>query len=72
MPIKTCPTCGHRRIGRKRTTLTLKVRGRTFRVPDIELEVCPDCGEKLFDLQASRQVEQAVYGTGQRRKRTAA
>jgi YgiT-type zinc finger domain-containing protein len=57
---------------RKRTTLTLKVRGRVFQIPDVELEICPDCGEKLFDLQASRQVEQIVYGKRQRRKHTAA
>jgi predicted nucleic acid-binding Zn-ribbon protein len=26
-------------------------------VPGLKLEVCPDCGEKLFDREASRRME---------------
>lgn len=72
MPIKTCPTCGHQRIQRKRTTLTLTLQDRTFEIPDLELEICPDCGEKLFDLEASRRVEEVVYGKRRTRRPAAA
>lgn len=68
MVIKTCPTCGRRRMQRKRTTLTLEVGGRTFQISDVELEVCPDCGEKLLDLEASRRVEEVVYGKQRTRR----
>ncbi len=34
------------------------VRGKAAEVADLELEVCPDCGEKLFDLEASRRMEE--------------
>jgi YgiT-type zinc finger domain-containing protein len=68
MAIKTCPTCGQRSLERRRTTLSLEVRGRTFEIPELELEVCRNCGEQLLDLEASRRVEEVVYGKRPRRK----
>jgi YgiT-type zinc finger domain-containing protein len=62
MTIKTCPTCDYQPIERQRTTVTVEVRGQHFQVPDLELEVCPACGEQLFDLEASRRVQAVVYG----------
>jgi len=59
MPITTCPTCGSRKIKRQKTDVTFKVKGRRKVVKNLELEVCPDCGEKLFDPEASRQVSKA-------------
>ena len=71
MAIKTCPTCGQRSLERRRLTLSLEVRGRTFEIPELELEVCANCGEQLFDLEASRRVEEVVYGQRRGRKATA-
>jgi YgiT-type zinc finger domain-containing protein len=68
MTIKTCPTCGQRSLERRRITLNLEVRGRTFEIPELELEVCSNCGEQLFDLEASRRVEEVVYGKRRGRK----
>ncbi len=72
MAIRSCPSCGRRRVERKRTTLALKVRGRAYQIEDVELEICPDCGEILLDLEASRKVEEVVYRRQKHPKRTAA
>ena len=58
MAIRQCPTCGGRRIRRQTVRVKATVRGRTAEVPNLQLEVCPDCGEKLFDLEASRRMEE--------------
>lgn len=58
MAIRRCPTCGSRRIRRQTVAIVATVRGRKAEVPDLELEVCPECGEKLFDLEASRRMEE--------------
>lgn len=70
MGIRRCPTCGSRRIRRQALTIKATVRGRTAEVRDLELEVCPDCGEKLFDLEASRRME--VQFLPRRRNRSVA
>ena len=72
MPIRTCPTCGSRKIRRQKTDVTFKVKGRRKVVKNLELEVCPACGEKLFDSEASRQVEEAFGIHYPRRKRKVA
>jgi YgiT-type zinc finger domain-containing protein len=53
----------------RRQTVTVKatVRGRSAEVPNLQLEVCPDCGEKLFDLEASRRMEERFLAKRQRR-----
>ena len=68
MTIKTCPTCGQRTLERQRTTLNLEVQGRAYEIPELELEVCSNCGEQLLDLEASRRVEAVVYGKRPGRK----
>jgi YgiT-type zinc finger domain-containing protein len=67
MAIRRCPTCGGRRMRRQTVTVKATVRGRTAEVPNLQLEVCPDCGEKLFDLEASRRMEERFLARRQRR-----
>jgi len=62
MGIRRCPTWGSRRIHRQKVTISATGRGKTAAVPDLELAVCPDCGEKLFDLEASRRMEERFLG----------
>ncbi len=50
--------------------LTATVRDKKATVAGLELEVCPDCGEKLFDLEASRRMEERFLP--KRRKRAVA
>ena len=72
MSIRHCPTCGSDRIRRQTVTVTASIRRKKVRVPDLELEVCPDCGEKLFDLEASRRMEEHVLSKRRRRSAAAA
>jgi len=72
MTIRHCPTCGSGRIRRQTVTVTASIRGKRVRVPDLELELCPDCGEKLFDLEASRRMEEQSLPKRRRRSVAAA
>jgi YgiT-type zinc finger domain-containing protein len=58
MAIRTCPSCGNRRLRRQAVTLTAAIRNKKATITGLEIEVCPDCGEKLFDLEASRRMEE--------------
>ncbi len=55
--IKTCPTCGSKRIRKVRRTVTRTVCGQTYTVPNLRFYVCPDCGEQLFDPEALAKIE---------------
>jgi YgiT-type zinc finger domain-containing protein len=57
LDIRTCPTCGSKRIRRVRKSVTRSVHGRTCQVPDVEFHECPACGEKLYGHKAMRQLE---------------
>jgi YgiT-type zinc finger domain-containing protein len=69
--IKTCPTCGSRRVRRVREDAKLTIRGRRVVVPDVEFIRCDACGEQLFDHEANQKIDAVVFGPrrhGQRRK----
>ena len=51
-------------------TVGATVRGKSATVPGLEPEVCPECGEKLFDREASRRMEERFLP--KRRGRSAA
>jgi YgiT-type zinc finger domain-containing protein len=55
--ITTCPSCGSKRIKRVRRNSTRKFEGHEYRVPNLEYYECPDCGEKVYDREAMRQIE---------------
>ena len=55
--IKTCPTCGSKRITKVCRDWTDKYRGKTYTVPALEFYKCPDCGEELYDRDAMRKIE---------------
>jgi YgiT-type zinc finger domain-containing protein len=57
LEIRSCPTCGSRKIRRVRRGLTRTYRGRTYTVPSVAIHECPDCGERLFDRVAMRKIE---------------
>ena len=67
MAIRRCPTCGGRRVRRQTVTVKATVRGKTAEISGLELEVCPDCGEKLFDIEASRRMEERFLARRRRR-----
>ena len=57
LDIRTCPTCGSKRIRVVRRSVARKFRGRTYQVPDVEFHECPACGEKLYGREAMRKLE---------------
>ena len=60
MPVPYCPTCGSKNIHRRKSDVTFPWRGGKKVVRDLLIEVCDHCGEKLFDLEASRKVDEAL------------
>ncbi|MBI4367199.1 MAG: toxin-antitoxin system HicB family antitoxin [Deltaproteobacteria bacterium] len=44
-------------------TVTLKHRGK-FTVPDVEVDVCTQCGDRIFSAEALRKIEDYKQCTG--------
>jgi YgiT-type zinc finger domain-containing protein len=55
--ITACPSCGSKKIKKVRQSLTGEYRGCKYIVPALEFFACPDCGEKIYDRQAMREIE---------------
>jgi YgiT-type zinc finger domain-containing protein len=56
--ITICPTCGSDKIKKARRNWTGKAQGKTYNVPNLEYYECPDCGEKVYDREAMRKIEE--------------
>jgi YgiT-type zinc finger domain-containing protein len=56
--IKTCPTCGSDRIQLARKDLSRKYQDQIYLVPEVEYYECPNCGEKVFDTEAMRKIQE--------------
>jgi len=54
-----CPTCGAGQMERVTQTVETKVGRRKVIVPDVAFDLCPRCGERLYDLMALRQIRAA-------------
>jgi YgiT-type zinc finger domain-containing protein len=54
-----CPTCGRNRMERVSREITTRVGRRAITVSDVEVDECPKCGERLYDLAALRRIRQA-------------
>lgn len=55
--ITICPSCGGKKIKRVRRNWTGNFRGKEYTVPDLEYYECPNCGEKVYDREAMRQIQ---------------
>ncbi len=58
-----CPTCGESRMERVKQSVQTRVGRRKVTVPDVEFELCPECGERLYDIAALRQIRAARDAT---------
>jgi YgiT-type zinc finger domain-containing protein len=67
--IKTCPICGSKRIRRVKRDIESRRGGRPFVAHGIEIEECPNCGERLFGPEALEQIEAQRPGESKHVKR---
>jgi YgiT-type zinc finger domain-containing protein len=56
--ITTCPSCNSKKIRKVRRNWTGQFKGQTYTVPNLEYYECPDCGEKVYDREAMRRIEE--------------
>jgi YgiT-type zinc finger domain-containing protein len=71
--VKTCPTCGSKRIRRVKRDIQSNPGGEPFVAHDIEIEECPHCGEQLFSPESLDQINARrpkSRGAPRRRKTT--
>ena len=47
-----CPSCGKLAMQRVSRSIRTKVGKRSISVPNVEIEECAHCGERLYDLRA--------------------
>lgn len=57
LQIKSCPTCGSKRIKLVCKDITRTFKGQTYTAPSIEYYECPACGEHVYDREAMRKIE---------------
>jgi len=57
LQITICPSCGSDKIKKIRDKWNGKFQNQTYTVPMLEFYDCADCGEKIFDPQAMRKIE---------------
>ncbi len=55
--LSRCPTCGKERL--RRQILDIEVDDGQCVARNIEVDVCEACGDRLFDAEAVRRMEQA-------------
>lgn len=60
MMLRTCPTCGSKKLLSVCEDVSLKIQGQKVVVPAVDFQRCPNCGEELFDLEASRKIDAAT------------
>lgn len=53
-----CPLCGSARITKKASELSIQTRNGPVQTPRIEYHECRDCGERFFDYEASKTVDE--------------
>jgi YgiT-type zinc finger domain-containing protein len=57
LKLTVCPNCGNKNLKKVRRTVTGTRQGKRYSAPQVEFYECPDCGERIYDPVAIRQVE---------------
>jgi YgiT-type zinc finger domain-containing protein len=57
LTIKTCPTCGSKRIRRVKRNVPSKRGSQPFIAHGITVEACPNCGEVLFSPESLEAID---------------
>jgi len=56
--ITTCPSCSSKKIKKVRRNWTGQLEGKSYTVPNLEYYECPDCGERVYDPEAMRRIQE--------------
>jgi YgiT-type zinc finger domain-containing protein len=59
--LSVCPTCCSKNLKKVRKTVSGTRQGKRYSVPAVEFYECPDCGERIYDPTAMRQIEQRSH-----------
>jgi len=54
-----CPTCGSGSIRKVQRTVRRIANGIEYTVRSLRFYECPDCGEKVYDRQTLRRIQEA-------------
>jgi YgiT-type zinc finger domain-containing protein len=57
--LTVCVVCGSKRVRRQRVSVRLR-NGQT--ITGVEADVCPNCGERYYDLETMHRLEAAGHG----------
>ena len=71
--ITTCPSCSSKKIKKVRRNWTGQLAGKSYTVPNLEYYECPDCGERVYDPEAMRRIQEysPAFGKTHTKKKTA-
>lgn len=58
LKLTVCPNCGNKNLKKVRKAVTGTRHGKRYAVSAVEFYECPDCGERIYDPAAIRQIEQ--------------
>jgi len=58
LKLTDCPNCGNKNLKKVRKAVTGTRQGKRYSAPAVEFYECPDCGERIYDPTAIRQIEQ--------------
>jgi YgiT-type zinc finger domain-containing protein len=65
--LNVCPNCYSKQLKKVRRTVSGMRQGKRYSVPGVEFYECPDCGERIYDPTAMRQIEQGSQAVGRNR-----
>jgi len=58
LKLTVCPNCGNKNLKKVRKAVTGTRQGKRYSAPAVEFYECHECGERVYDPAAIRQLEQ--------------
>jgi len=58
LKLNVCPNCGNKNLKKVHKTVTGTRNGKRYSAPNVDYYECPDCGERIYDPAAIRQIEE--------------
>ena len=57
LKLSICPNCGNKNLKKVRKAVTGVRQGKPYSAAAVDFYECPDCGERIYDPAAIRQIE---------------